>query len=91
MKILEALTNVFQREQTEMYLALPSDANMHWAGVLKNSGVRLIYTRHEHPAVAGAAVYARTKPDPIRPPASPSPNIAMLVTGQLPLQTILNS
>ena len=60
MKIYEALANAFHREQVNTCFALLGDANMHWAGALSNLDVRMIYTRHEHAAVAGATAYART-------------------------------
>ena len=60
MKLYEALANAFRRERVETCFALLGDANMHWAGALAEQGARLIYTRHEHAAVAGAAAYARS-------------------------------
>ncbi len=59
MKIFEALAHAFYREQIESCFALLGDANMHWAGALSDLGIRMIYTRHEHAAVAGATAYAR--------------------------------
>lgn len=59
MKIYETLANAFHREQVKTCFALLGDANMHWAGALAETGVRFIYTRHEHAAVAGATAYAR--------------------------------
>lgn len=59
MKIYQALANAFHREQVESCFALLGDANMHWAGALAETGIQLIYTRHEHAAVAAATAYAR--------------------------------
>lgn len=59
MKIYQALANAFEREQIESCFALLGDANMHWAGALAEKGIKLIYTRHEHAAVAAATAYAR--------------------------------
>ncbi len=59
MKIYQALANAFYREQVVTCFALLGDANMHWAGALAETGVNLIYTRHEHAAVAAATSYAR--------------------------------
>ena len=59
MRIYEALADAFYRERVETCFALLGDANMHWAGALAETGVRFIYTRHEHAAVAGATAYAR--------------------------------
>ncbi len=59
MKIFEQLAKAFHREQVNSCFALLGDANMHWAGALAESGIQLIYTRHEHAAVAAATAYAR--------------------------------
>ncbi|MEM7257014.1 MAG: thiamine pyrophosphate-binding protein [Pseudomonadota bacterium] len=59
MKIYQALANAFYREQADTCFALLGDANMHWAGALATLGVKCIYTRHEHAAVAAASAYAR--------------------------------
>lgn len=59
MKIYQALANAFHREQVESCFALLGDANMHWAGALAETGIQLIYTRHEHAAVAAATAYSR--------------------------------
>lgn len=59
MKIYEALADAFYREQIDECFALLGDANMHWAGALANTGIRVVYTRHEHAAVAAATAYAR--------------------------------
>ena len=60
MKIYEALADAFLRENVSTCFALLGDANMHWSGALSERGMGLIYTRHEHAAVAAAAAYART-------------------------------
>ncbi len=59
MRIYQALADAFNREQIECCFALLGDANMHWAGALAQTETRLIYTRHEHTAVAAATAYAR--------------------------------
>ena len=59
MKIYEALAQAFIGEQVDTCFALLGDANMHWAGALADRGVKFIYPRHEHAAVAGATAYAR--------------------------------
>ena len=43
-----------------MCFALLGDANMHWAGAMHERGIKFIYTRHEHAAVAAAAAYTRS-------------------------------
>ena len=60
MKLYQALAQAFQREGVTTCFALLGDANMHWAGALSELGTEMIYTRHEHAAVAGATAYARS-------------------------------
>lgn len=60
MKYFEALAHVFSDAKFEVCFALLGDANMHMAGALSDLGMRFIYTRHEHAAVAAAASYARS-------------------------------
>lgn len=59
MKIYQTLADAFYREQTDVCFALLGDANMHWAGALADTGVRFVYARHEHAAVAAATAFAR--------------------------------
>lgn len=63
MKTYEVLAQTFVNEGTTDCFALLGDANMHWAGALGALGVNMVYTRHEHAAVAGATAYARAKND----------------------------
>ena len=60
MKTYTALAQAFAKEDIGSCFALLGDANMHWAGALADQGVNMIYTRHEHAAVAGAAALARS-------------------------------
>ena len=60
MKLYQALAKAFEREDIGTCFALLGDANMHWAGALSELGTRMIYTRHEHAAVAGAVAFARS-------------------------------
>ncbi|MDT0681445.1 thiamine pyrophosphate-binding protein [Roseicyclus sp. F158] len=58
-KVYEILAEVFRREDTPVCFSLLGDANMNWAGALAARGTRMIYTRHEHAAVAAATAHAR--------------------------------
>ncbi len=60
MKYYEALADCFSEAKFDVCFALLGDANMHMAGALSDLGMRFIYTRHEHAAVAAAASYARS-------------------------------
>ena len=60
MKYFDALAHVFSQAKFEVCFALLGDANMHMAGAMSGLGMRFIYTRHEHAAVAAAASYARS-------------------------------
>ena len=57
--VFESLADGFLAEGTDTCFALLGDANMNWATALADRGVRMIYVRHEHCAVAAAAAYAR--------------------------------
>ncbi|MEO3433339.1 thiamine pyrophosphate-binding protein [Inquilinus sp. CAU 1745] len=58
-KTYEVLAETFRREDIDTCFALLGDANMNWATSLAGMGVRMIYVRHEHCAVAAAMAYAR--------------------------------
>ncbi|KMK68823.1 thiamine pyrophosphate-binding protein [Puniceibacterium sp. IMCC21224] len=57
--MFETLADSFVAEGIETCFALLGDANMNWATALSERGVRMIYVRHEHCAVAAATAYAR--------------------------------
>lgn len=57
--VYEALADSFIAEGVKTCFALLGDANMNWATALADRGVRMIYVRHEHCAVAAATAYAR--------------------------------
>ena len=65
MKIYEALADAFVREKVKTCFALLGDANMHWAGAMSERDVDMIFTRHEHAAVAGATAFARASCDQV--------------------------
>ncbi|TRW99402.1 thiamine pyrophosphate-binding protein [Paracoccus sp. M683] len=57
--VYESLADSFAAEGVSTCFALLGDANMNWATALAGRGVRMIYVRHEHCAVAAATAYAR--------------------------------
>lgn len=57
--VFESLADSFLAEGIDTCFALLGDANMNWATALADKGVRMIYVRHEHCAVAAATAYAR--------------------------------
>jgi len=57
--VFESLADSFVAEGIDTCFALLGDANMNWATALADNGVRMIYVRHEHCAVAAATAYAR--------------------------------
>ena len=60
MKTYEALAQAFQQLGVTDCFALMGDANMHWAGAMAELGTNMVYTRHEHAAVAAAVAYTRS-------------------------------
>ena len=60
MRRFEIIADLFCHHDVEVCFALLGDANMHWAGAMHERGVKFIYTRHEHAAVAAAAAYTRS-------------------------------
>ena len=60
MRRFEVIADLFCHHNVETCFALLGDANMHWAGAMYERGVKFIYTRHEHAAVAAAAAYTRS-------------------------------
>ena len=63
MKVYEILAKTFAREQAATCFALLGDANMNWATAAAASGIRFVYVRDEHCAVAAAMSYARKTGD----------------------------
>jgi thiamine pyrophosphate-dependent acetolactate synthase large subunit-like protein len=55
----DILAQGFAQEGSDTCFALMGDANMAFATRLSEAGVRMIYVRHEHCAVAAAMAYAR--------------------------------
>ncbi|AEQ53740.1 thiamine pyrophosphate-binding protein [Pelagibacterium halotolerans] len=59
LKTYDVLAKAFVQEDVDTCFALLGDANMNWGTTLSTLGVRMIYVRHEHCAVASAMAYAR--------------------------------
>jgi acetolactate synthase-1/2/3 large subunit len=60
MQRFEIIADLFCHHDVEVCFALLGDANMHWAGAMHERGIKFIYTRHEHGAVAASAAYTRS-------------------------------
>ena len=60
MQRYKLIADLFCQHDIDTCFALLGDANMHWAGAMCERGVKFIYTRHEHAAVAAAAAYTRS-------------------------------
>jgi len=60
MRRFEIIADLFCHHDVEVCFALLGDANMHWAGAMHERGIKFIYPRHEHAAVAAAAAYTRS-------------------------------
>lgn len=59
MHLFGHLAACFVAEGVDTWFALLGDANMNWMTALAGSGVRMIYVRHKHCAVAAASAFAR--------------------------------
>ncbi|TKW65982.1 MAG: thiamine pyrophosphate-binding protein [Paracoccus denitrificans] len=57
--VYESLADSFVQQGVADCFALLGDANMNWATALADRGVKMVYVRHEHCAVAAATAYAR--------------------------------
>lgn len=62
-RVHDVLAQAFLQEGVQTCFALLGDANMNWAASLAALGVRMLYVRHEHCAVAAAMAYARKESD----------------------------
>lgn len=62
-RVHEVLAQAFRQEGVQTCFTLMGDANMNWAASLAALGVRMLYVRHEHCAVAAAMAYARKESD----------------------------
>src|SRR5690349_7035705 len=56
-RVYDVLARAFAQEEVRTCFALLGDANMNWAARLAELGCRMIYTRHEHCALAAAMAY----------------------------------
>jgi acetolactate synthase I/II/III large subunit len=81
MLVFEAMADAFHREGAVAHFTLMGDGNMHFAAELAAlPGMRTIYVRHEHSAVAMAAAHARATGQPGVASVTCGPGITQLST-----------
>lgn len=78
--VFESLADGFVAEDIDTCFALLGDANMNWATALADRGVRMIYVRHEHCAVAAATAYARKSGKPGIATVTCGPGLTQVLT-----------
>ncbi|SMX36875.1 thiamine pyrophosphate-binding protein [Maliponia aquimaris] len=78
--VFETLADTFAAEGVEACFALLGDANMAWAAALADRGVRMVYVRHEHCAVAAATAYARKSGRPGIATVTCGPGLTQVLT-----------
>jgi len=74
------LAQAFRQEGVHSCFALLGDANMNWAASLAALGVRMLYVRHEHCAVAAAMAYARKQADVGVATVTCGPGLTQIIT-----------
>src|SRR5690349_12658488 len=79
-RVYDILAETFICEDVRTCFALLGDANMNWAARLAEQGCRMIYTRHEHCAVAAAMAYARKQGDVGVASVTCGPGVTQLIT-----------
>src|SRR5689334_19225330 len=79
-RVYDILAETFIREDVRTCFALLGDATMNWAARLAEQGCRMIYTRHEHCAVAAAMAYARKTGDVGVATVTCGPGVTQLIT-----------
>lgn len=79
-KTYDILAAAFAQEGIQTCFTLMGDANMNWATRLSESGVRMIYVRHEHCAVASAMAEARKRDDVGVATVTCGPGLTQIVT-----------
>ncbi len=78
--VFETLADSFVDQGVDTCFALLGDANMNWATTLADRGVRLLYVRHEHCAVAAATAYARKTGQPGVATVTCGPGLTQVLT-----------
>jgi len=79
-RVYDILASAFVQEDVRTCFALLGDANMNWAARLAEQGCRMVYTRHEHCAVAAAMAYARKTGDVGVATVTCGPGVTQLIT-----------
>jgi thiamine pyrophosphate-dependent acetolactate synthase large subunit-like protein len=79
-RVHEILAQAFRQEGVRTCFALMGDANMNWAASLAALGVRMLYVRHEHCAVAAAMAYARKEADVGVATVTCGPGLTQIIT-----------
>src|SRR5262245_51565547 len=79
-RVYDVLARAFIQEGVSTCFALLGDANMNWAARLMQQGCRMIYTRHEHCALAAAMAYARKTRDVGVATVTCGPGVTQLIT-----------
>lgn len=81
MLVYEAIADAFHKEGVDAQFTLMGDGNMHFTAELSRlPGVRSIYVRHEHSAVAMASAYARASGKPGVAAVTCGPGVTQLST-----------
>ncbi len=79
-RVYDVLARAFAQEGVQTCFALLGDANMNWAARLSALGVRMIYVRHEHCAMAAAMAFARKTGDVGVATVTCGPGVTQLTT-----------
>src|SRR5512138_267542 len=79
-RVYDVLARSFAQEGVKTCFALLGDANMNWAARLAEQGVRMVYVRHEHCAVAAAMAFARKTGDVGVASVTCGPGVTQVIT-----------
>jgi acetolactate synthase I/II/III large subunit len=79
-RVYDVLARAFAQEEVRTCFALLGDANMNWAARLAELGCRMIYTRHEHCALAAAMAYSRKNREVGVATVTCGPGVTQLIT-----------
>src|SRR5258706_7434272 len=79
-RVYDILARAFAQEDVRTCFALLGDANMNWAARLADQGCRMIYTRHEHCALAAAMAYSRKNREVGVATVTCGPGVTQLIT-----------
>jgi acetolactate synthase I/II/III large subunit len=79
-RVYDILARAFAQEEVRTCFALLGDANMNWAARLAEQGCRMIYTRHEHCALAAAMAFSRKNREVGVASVTCGPGVTQLIT-----------